>query len=125
MNIKKTGFTMIEMLIVMAIIGMLLSLVSPHYFKSLQHAKETALRHDLSEIREAIGHFYGDRNRYPENLNELVQQRYLKAIPIDPITETSETWLAVASPDPTQNGMYDILSGAEGAASDGTPYNNL
>lgn len=124
-KIKKMGFTMIELLIVMAIIGTLLALVSPRYFKSLDHSKETALRHDLSIIREAIGHFYGDTSRYPENLNELVQRHYLKAMPIDPITESSESWLAVAPPEMTQTGMYDILSGAQGNAYDGTPYSNF
>lgn len=121
----KKGFTLIELLVVMAIIATLLSIVAPRYFKSLEHSRETALREDLSVMREAIGHFYGDLNRYPENLNELVQRRYLKSIPVDPITESSETWLAVPPPDPEQNGMYDIISGAEGVASDGTPYSSL
>ncbi len=121
----KRGFTLIEMLVVMAIIGTLLALVSPRYFKSLEHSKETALRQDLSVMREAIGHFHSDLNRYPENLNELVQRRYLRSLPVDPITGSSETWLGIASPDPGQTGLYDIASGAEGAASDGTPYASL
>ena len=121
-NIKRQGFTIIEILVVMAIIAILLTLVSPRYFVSLDRSKETSLRQDLSIMREAIGHFYGDNNRYPENLNELVQRRYLKAIPVDPITGSSETWLAVAPPDSSQTGMYDILSGAEGMAQDGSPY---
>lgn len=125
MNSRKQGFTLIEMLVVMAIIGTLLAIVAPRYFKSLEHSRETALRQDLSVMREAIGHFYGDLNRYPENLNELVQRRYLRSIPTDPITGSSESWLAVPPPDPAQHGMYDIVSGAEGTTSDGTPYGNL
>lgn len=124
-DIKRRGFTIIELLVVMAIIAILLTLVSPRYFVSLDHSKETSLRQDLSIMREAIGHFYGDNNRYPENLNELVQRRYLKAIPVDPITGSRETWLAVAPPDSSQAGMYDILSGAEGVAQDGSPYSSF
>lgn len=121
---KKLGFTLIELLVVMAIIGTLLALVSPRYFRSLEHSRETLLRQDLSVIREAIAHFNADLNRYPQNLNELVDRRYLKSIPVDPVTESSETWLSVAPSDPNQSGMYDISSGAEGVASDGTAYNS-
>lgn len=121
---KKSGFTLIELLVVMAIIGTLLALVSPRYFKSLEHSRETLLRQDLSVIREAISHFNADLNRYPQNLNELVERRYLKSIPVDPVTDSSETWLSIAPSDPNQSGMYDIISGAEGAASDGTAYNS-
>jgi len=116
------GFTIIELLVVMAIIATLLTLVSPRYFKSLEHSNETSLRHDLSIMREAIGHFNSDLNRYPQNINELVERRYLRAIPVDPITGSSETWIALPPPDPGQFGMYDVISGAEGLASDGTPY---
>ena len=73
-------------------------------------------------MREAIGQFHGDLNRYPDNLNELVAKRYLKRIPVDPITERSDTWLAVAHPDSNIPGLYDVLSGAEGVSRDGTPY---
>jgi general secretion pathway protein G len=119
------GFTMIELLIVMAIIGTLLAIVAPRYFSRMEKAKETALRQDLAVMREAIGHFYGDTNRYPENLGELVQRRYLKSIPIDPITNSTETWQGIPPTDPTLTGLYDITSGAEGTASDGTPYSNF
>ena len=120
---KKLGFTLIELLIVMAIIGTLLSVVAPRYFTSLQHAKETSLKHDLSIMREAISHFYGDMDRYPESMNELVLRKYLKGIPVDPITESNSTWLIVPPDDQTKSGVYDVMSGAEGVASDGTPYN--
>jgi general secretion pathway protein G len=122
---KKKGFTMIELLIVMAIIGILLAIVAPRYFGRLEQAKETALRQDLVIMREAIGHFYGDLNRYPETLSELVQRHYLKSIPVDPLTNSSETWLSIPPPDPNQSGVYDITSGAEGASRDGTPYSNM
>ena len=116
------GFTLIELMVVMAIIGTLLAIVAPRYFGSIEHARETALKQDLAVMREAIGQFHGDVNRYPDNLNELVAKRYLKRIPVDPITERSDTWLAVAHPDPNVPGMYDVISGAEGVGRDGTPY---
>ena len=120
---KNLGFTLIELLVVMAIIGTLLSVVAPRYFTSLQHAKETSLKHDLSIMREAISHFYGDMDRYPESMNELVLRKYLKGIPVDPITESSSTWLIISPDDQAKTGIYNIISGAEGAASDDTPYN--
>ena len=122
---KPPGFTLIELLVVMAIIGTLLSVVAPRYFKSLDHARETALKQDLSIMREAIGHFHGDLNRYPDSLNELVDRRYLKSIPVDPVTESADTWIGVPSPDINQPGLYDIMSGATGNAGDGTPYSNF
>ncbi len=120
---KNLGFTLIELLVVMAIIGTLLSVVAPRYFTSLQHAKETSLKQDLSIMREAISHFYGDKDRYPESINELVERKYLKATPVDPITQSSTTWLIISPDDQTKSGVYNIISGAEGTASDGTPYN--
>jgi general secretion pathway protein G len=122
---KNAGFTLIELMIVMAIIGTLMSIVAPRYFNSLQHARETALKQDLSVMREAIGQFHGDLNRYPDNLDELVARRYLKSIPQDPITNSSETWIPIAHPDPNKPGIYDVISGAEGRARDGTPYNSM
>ena len=118
----RRGFTLIELMVVMAIIGTLLAIVAPRYFGSVEHARETALKQDLAVMREAIGQFHGDLGRYPDNLNELVAKRYLKRIPVDPITERSDTWLAVAHPDPNVTGMYDITSGAEGVGRDGSPY---
>lgn len=130
MGLRKTyGFTLIELMVVMAIIGTLLSIVAPRYFKSLDHARETALKQDLSIMREAISHFHGDLNRYPQSLNELVERRYLKSIPTDPITDSTETWIAVPTPDAGpavgQAGLYDIMTGAAGNASDGTPYSSF
>lgn len=126
MEVSKThGFTLIELMVVMAIIGTLLAIVTPRYFRGLDEARETALKQDLSVMREAIDQFHGDLDRYPENLNELVARHYLKRIPVDPITESDQTWIGIAHPDPKQTGMYDIVSGAEGVATDGTAYNSM
>lgn len=119
------GFTLVELMVVMAIIGTLLSIVAPRYFKSLEHARETALKQDLFIMREAIAHFRGDVNRYPESLNELVSRRYLKNIPTDPITESTATWIVVQNPDLDSPGLYDIITGAPGNASDGQLYSSF
>ena len=122
---RKLGFTLIELMVVMAIIGTLLGIVAPRYFNSLEQARETALKQDLAVMREAISQFHGDLNRYPENLNELVARRYLKSIPKDPVSNSDQTWIGIAHPDPAKKGMYDIISGAPGVAADGTPYNSM
>lgn len=122
---NKSGFTLIELMIVLAIIGTLLAVVAPRYFSSIEHARETALKQDLSVMRQAINQFHGDLNRYPDSLDELVQRRYLKSVPVDPITESSETWVPIAHPDSAIGGVYDLASGAEGAAADGTPFSSM
>lgn len=122
---KSEGFTLIELLIVLAIIATLLSLVTPQYFKSLERAKETALKHDLNIVRESIDRFYNDQDRYPNNLQELLAQGYLKQIPVDPITNRNDSWVLISPPKTfEQDGIYDILSGATGNSSDGSEYSS-
>jgi general secretion pathway protein G len=115
------GFTLIELLIVMAIIGLLLSIAVPRYFRSLQHARETVLKQDLSILREAIDKYYADLNEYPEKLPDLVDKRYVRSVPVDPFTRLADTWLPVASDDPDHPGIRDIQSGAPDIALNGTP----
>jgi general secretion pathway protein G len=115
------GFTLIELLIVMAIIGLLLSIAVPRYFRSLQHARETVLKQDLSILREAIDKYYADLNEYPEKLPDLVDKHYVRSVPVDPFTRLAETWTVVASDDPDHPGIRDIQSGAPDIASNGTP----
>jgi general secretion pathway protein G len=114
-------FTLIELLIVMAIIGTLLSIAVPRYFRSLQHARETVLKQDLSILREAIDKYYADLNQYPEKLPDLVDKRYVRSVPVDPFTRLADTWTVVASDDPDHPGIRDIQSGAPDIASNGTP----
>ncbi|WP_020168488.1 MULTISPECIES: type II secretion system protein [Methylotenera] len=119
----KKGFTLIEILVVLAIIATLLSLVAPRYFDVISQSKETTLKHDLITMRDAIDKFYSDRNVYPESLEELVQFKYLRAIPEDPITESATTWIQVPPSDVEAKGsLYDIYSGATEIASDGSQY---
>jgi general secretion pathway protein G len=119
----KQGFTLIEILVVLAIIATLLSLVAPRYFATIDQSKETILKHDLIIMRDAIDKFYSDRNVYPESLEELVHFKYLRTIPEDPITESTATWVMIPPPDvETKGALYDIYSGATEIASDGTQY---
>jgi general secretion pathway protein G len=120
---NQKAFTLIEILVVLAIIATLLSIVSPRYFHSIDRSKETTLKYDLNVMREAIDKFYSDKNAYPDSLDDLVQHKYLRAIPPDPITETNATWLITPPPSIDDKGaVYDIHSGATDIAEDGTPY---
>ncbi|SEL01216.1 type II secretion system protein G (GspG) [Nitrosovibrio tenuis] len=115
------GFTLVELLVVMAIIATLLSIVAPKYFNSLDRSKETVLRQDLNIMRDAIDKFNSDTGKYPSELAELVEKRYLRSIPVDPLTESSDTWIAVPPPDAV-GGVYDVRSGSSEQAKDGTSY---
>lgn len=117
------GFTLIEILVVLAIIATLLSLVAPRYFSTISRAKESTLRHDLIIMREVVDKFYSDKNVYPESLEELVQYKYLRGVPEDPTTESTATWLFSPPLDTEAKGtIYDIHSGSEAVASDGTHF---
>ena len=119
---RPWGFTLIELLVVMAIIATLLALVAPRYFGSVTTAKENVLRSNLAQTREAIQRYQADKGRYPADLEALVSERYLRAMPLDPITDSTATWIIVPPQDPKQSGTSDVKSGAPGEASDGTPY---
>jgi general secretion pathway protein G len=117
------AFTLVEILVVLAIIATLLSVVSPRFFHYLTQSKETTLKHDLNTMREAIDKFYSDRNTYPNTLEELVQYRYLRSIPPDPITDSNLTWIITPPADPNEQGaVADIYSGSAEIAEDGTAY---
>jgi general secretion pathway protein G len=116
------GFTFVELMVVMAIVAMLISIALPRYFEGLQRAREAVLLEDLNVMRKAIDHYYADKNTYPANLQALVTERYLKFIPADPITGSTETWQTELPPD-SSNRVYDIHSGSTETASNGTPYN--
>ena len=118
------GFTLIELLVVMSIIALLASLVAPRYLNSLDRARENALLTSLGVIRDAIDHYVGDKGRYPDTVDELVQARYLRAVPEDPITGRRNTWVIVPPPPETQiaGGMSDVRSGAAGRGADGNLY---
>lgn len=116
------GFTLIELLVVMAILATLLSLAAPRYFDALDRAKEATLRADLRILREAIDKHKADTGRLPDSIEQLVQARYLRDVPIDPITDRADSWIVLPSPDATVPGMHDVRSGAGGTARDGSSY---
>jgi len=121
---RAAGFTLIELLVVMAIIATLLMLAVPRYFASEQRAKEAVLKENLYQLREALGKYYADKGKYAESLDALASEKYLRAVPVDPITESATTWVAVRPEDPQKDGVADVRSGAPGKAADGTLYSD-
>ena len=119
------GFTLIELLVVIAIIATLLTIAAPRYFKSLERSKETVLRQDLAVLRDAIDKYAADLDRYPETLESLVESGYVRTVPEDPMTRSSQTWLLETSDDPERPGIRDVHSGAEGADASGKPFVEL
>jgi general secretion pathway protein G len=118
--LSARGFTLIELLVVMAIIGTLLAIAVPRYFRSLEHARETVLKQDLAILREAIDKYNSDLNKYPEKLSDLVDHRYIRALPVDPFTKLTDSWTLIPSDDPDNAGIRDLHSGAAAVGSDGT-----
>ena len=119
----RRGFTLLELLVVMAIIATLLSLAVPRYFGSVKRAEEATLRQNLSLMRSAIDQHYADHGRYPESLDALVTQHYLRSVPLDPATGATDTWAVSAPADPELGQVYDVRSGSETSALDGTAFN--
>ena len=146
---KRRGFTLIELLVVLAILALLLTIATPRYIQHVERARETTLRSSLKVMREAIDKFAGDQGRLPASLDELVQRNYLKTIPVDPITERRDTWVALteaemaaSAPATTSSatpaganaytatsasarsaaGLADVRSGAGGNGDDGTSF---
>ncbi|MFZ4536460.1 type II secretion system protein [Propionivibrio sp.] len=120
------GFTLIELLVVLSIIALLLTLAMPRYFNSIDTAKEAVLSENLHLVRETIDKFYADKGRYPESLEELVSEKYLRSLPHDPVTGSASTWIIIAPETPGAKGnVYDIKSGASGTTRDGKSLGDL
>ena len=117
---RRSGFTLIELLVVLAITALLLTLAAPRYFGALDRSKEVVLRDSLDTLRRTIQDFHGDKSRYPRSLEELVREGYLRRVPVDPITESAETWVEL--PPPTGQGMADVRSGSPGVDKQGVRY---
>lgn len=124
---RPSGFTIIELLVVLALISILATMGMAQYRQSVMHAREAVLKTDLFDLRDAIDQYYADKGQYPATLEALVSDGYIRRVPIDPITNTADTWQTVASdPDPSnptaQIGIKDVKSGSDQMALDGTPY---
>jgi general secretion pathway protein G len=119
---KKSGFTLIELLVVLAVIATLLTIALPRYFSSLEKSREAVLQQNLALLRESLDKYHADTGKYPAALDELVRARYLRNMPLDPITESDATWISIPPAQPEMGGVYDVRSGAEGVARDGREY---
>jgi general secretion pathway protein G len=125
---SEQGFTLLELMIVMVVIGLLAAIAIPSYTNNIRNAKEAVLKEDLHTMRTAIDSYTVDKQKAPESLDDLVQAGYLKSMPVDPFTHRSDTWVPVQddsmfTTDQTQSGIDDVHSGAQQTASDGTSYN--
>jgi general secretion pathway protein G len=124
---KREGYTLIELIIVMAIISILLSIAVPLYQKSLLRTKESLLKNNLFTLRTVIDEYTFDKQKAPQTLQDLVSQGYLRAVPIDPITGSDQTWRvimedALTMVNQTEPGIYDVRSGSDLKSLEGTPY---
>jgi general secretion pathway protein G len=124
MKNRAGGFTLIELLVVMSIIALLLSIALPRYFNSLDRAREQVLKENLRLLRISIDRFQADKGHYPASLGELVSEKYLKSVPLDPITESID-WKLTESTEAGQEGIADVHAGAPGHTHDGTPFEAL
>ena len=124
---RASGFTLMEMMIVMALIVILAGIGLSVYGNSVQRAKEATLKEDLFRMRDAIDQYYADKNKYPGSLEDLVSEKYLRAVPVDPFTSKSDSWQTTTSePDPgnpsLESGISNVKSGSEQTGLDGTRY---
>jgi general secretion pathway protein G len=122
-----TGFTLIELMVVMMVIVVLAGISLAVYGTSTQRAREAALKQNLFQMRDAIDQYFADRNRYPPTLDSLVSERYLRQIPVDPFTNSADTWQTVMAEFDATNpmgepGIYDVKSGSDRVSSDGSRY---
>ncbi len=120
---NEKGFTLIELMIVMTIIAILLTIAQPMYRESTIKAKEAVLMEDLFALRDVIDQFYLDKSRYPDSLEELTDGGYIRSLPKDPFTRMTDTWQFVAPPEGFEGSIYDVHSGSDMVALDGTAYN--
>jgi general secretion pathway protein G len=118
---RSTGFTMVELLLVLFVVALLASLVAPVMTGSIQRARESALKEDLYALRKAIDDFYADTGRYPESLVQLADKRYIRKVPVDPMTERVNSWVEIRG-EGQNAGIIDVRSGSEEKSPDGVAY---
>lgn len=126
---REAGFTLVELLVVIAMITILAAMAVVQYRNSVQRTQEATLKTNLFRMRDAIDQYYADKGKYPSSLDTLVSEQYLRRIPVDPFTNSADSWQTVpAEPDPAnpsaEPGIYDVKSGAQGTALDGTNFSD-
>lgn len=121
-RMKSKGFTLIELLVVLGIVALMLTLAVPRYFPSIDKSKEVVLADNLRNLRAVIDQYYGDTGRYPDSLDQLVEKKYLRELPVDPVTDSAGTWIIIPPEDGSKGGVYNIRSGAPGNDRSGKPY---
>lgn len=119
---KVWGFTLVELLVVLAILATLLSIALPRYFDSISKANEAVLRANLRILRESIDKHRADTGQWPASLQSLVDRRYIRSIPTDPVADGADLWILLAPPDGASRGVFDVRSGASGVARDGSSF---
>jgi prepilin-type N-terminal cleavage/methylation domain len=119
------GFSLIELIVVVAIVSVLLMVAYPRYQASVDRAETTALLSNIQQLRIALDRYYEDKGRYPDSLQRLVDDRYLRALPVDPVTGRSDTWILVTANAEQGSGIVDVRSGAPGSNAGGVPYRDL
>jgi general secretion pathway protein G len=117
---RTKGFTLIELMVTLAILATLVALAVPRYFNNVDRTKEDVLREDLYVMRDAIDKYYVDMNVYPNLIDDLVTAKYLRAIPVEPFTQSSHSWVVVPAADASQGVVSNVHSGAPNTGSDGT-----
>jgi len=120
---NQKGFTLIEMMIVLAIMSILATIATPNMQRYIVRAREASLRETLFVFRDVIDQHYSDQGKYPGSLQELVKMKYIRSIPIDPITGSSSTWIVTPPEGEEKGGVYDVHSGSDRVSLDGEPYN--
>jgi general secretion pathway protein G len=118
---REEGFTLLELMTIIVIIGVLVTLAIPSYRGAVIKAREAVLKQDLFTMRDVLDQYRGDQGKYPPSLNDLVQSGYLRAVPVDPITSSNSTWQEIV--ETTEGGVFDVHSGSDLVASTGVPYN--
>lgn len=111
---------MIELMVALAILATILSVAAPRYFGNMDATKESVLREDLYVMRDAIDKYFADNGKYPDTLDDLVTKKYLRAVPTDPFTQSSHSWVVTAPSDPSLGAVFDVHSSAPNKARDGT-----